>query len=213
MRSGSFQRLSRTSLLASLLVIAVVPRARSVIVVTGQVRSEGSKHHTGPVIVQAFANPLDDGNPVVTTKLDVYRGRSFASATASADGQFSIELPSASNGSFFSFFAFDDVDANGKLDIGDLEPCSWVTDGDGWWMSPTQVTGPGLSGLQLTLPTVSPMPTAAVEGRSSLRRLKNHTVLSLVGNATERGFAHGRMLGPQIVQVRCAPPPPPPQSR
>jgi hypothetical protein len=54
--------------------------------------------------------------------------------------------------------------------------------------------------LNISIHEVQALPSSGQADGGSIRQVKSHTVLHLVGNATARGFAHGKLLAAQIIQ-------------
>ncbi len=100
----------------------------------------------------------------------------------------------------YSILAFMDLDKNQKLGFDPPEPFGWFTSSPGGLCDPIDITRSSASecSFRLRVPTIFPK-----EGRTSehgaLIWKKGLPVLQLWGTAEERGFAHGYLVGSQII--------------
>lgn len=161
----------------------------------GEVRWAGSA--SGPVVVQAFALDEGEGGRVRrVSKADVLGGAAPAhTQTLPAPGPYRFE---ALEGRHYSVVAFMDLNGNGSLDFDPPEPLGWHAAETGGWIAAVARAGASTR-ADLTLRAPSPFP--AEDRRTehgALRHLKGLTVLQLQGTASERGYAHGFLVGPQI---------------
>jgi uncharacterized protein (DUF2141 family) len=100
----------------------------------------------------------------------------------------------------YSVLAFMDLDQNGELGFDPPEPFGWFAASPGGSWDPVDLTRSDASGcdLKLRLPTRFPRADKAVE-HGALVWKKGLPILQLRGTAEERGFAHGYLVGKQII--------------
>jgi len=100
----------------------------------------------------------------------------------------------------YSVLAFMDRDGNDKLGFDPPEPLGWFAASPGGTWDPIDLTRSDVSGrdLRLRVPTAFPRADRIVE-HGALVWKKGLPVLQLWGTAEERGFAHGYLVGRQIV--------------
>jgi hypothetical protein len=93
-----------------------------------------------------------------------------------------------------------DRDGNNKLGFDPPEPFGWFAASPGGSWDPIDLTRFDASGrdLRLRVPTAFPQTDKIVEHGALLRK-KGLPVLQLWGTAEERGFAHGYLVGRQII--------------
>lgn len=173
--------------------------------VSGVVRLEDTSRNSSSIIVLAFPNRLINGQPIPMSKDELYDGLSRKMQTVSGptthaqpDGKFVLtDLPV---GASYSFFAFDDQDGDGMLSLAKFEPCGWMDGPSSWWLSPVKIPEAGLANLSIVLPIILPLPPPKKAPNGRVHVVRGQTVLSLHGTASERGYAHGLLLGRHIVQ-------------
>ena len=100
----------------------------------------------------------------------------------------------------YTVTAFIDADANGVLDFDPPEPFGWYAEPDRLFRASFVVEDGDMAGanIRLRLPTPFPKSEQSSE-HGALRWMKGLPVLQLWGTAEERGFAHGYLVGPQII--------------
>jgi hypothetical protein len=185
------------TLAAALLFGSLVPDAAPPVTLEGEIRYSGRE--AGPVVVQVYAL-AERGNGRVgrLSKADVLGGRP-ATRTQTLAGPGSYRFEGLEEGAY-SVVAFMDLDADGALDFDPPEPLGWYAAEAAAWIDPIDLSRGGMSRADFTLRRTTPFPR---DGRTAdhgaLRWLKGLPVLQLQGSAPERGFAHGFLVGPQIV--------------
>jgi hypothetical protein len=100
----------------------------------------------------------------------------------------------------YSVLAFIDSDRNGEVGFDPPEPFGWFTSTPGGSWDPIDCTQSDVSDcdFKLRVPMVFPKESKTVEhGAFSWRR--GLPVLRLWGTAEERGYAHGHLVGRQII--------------
>jgi len=100
----------------------------------------------------------------------------------------------------YSVLAFMDRDVNKKLGFDPPEPFGWFASAPGGLWDPIDLTLLDASGcdFRLRLPTIFPQEDKTIE-HGALIWKKGLPVLQLWGTAEERGFAHGYLVGRQII--------------
>ena len=163
----------------------------------GEIRYAGPE--SGPVVLQAYSLPVTDrGSVWRLTKADVLGGRQPA-RTVSLPGAGSYRLPDLERG-HYSLVAFIDLDGDGALDFDPPEPLGWYAAEAAGWIDPIDLSGASdrRADIVLRQPRRFPGEERRV-AHGALRWLKGMPVLQLQGTAEERGFAHGFLVGEQII--------------
>jgi uncharacterized protein (DUF2141 family) len=100
----------------------------------------------------------------------------------------------------YAVLAFMDADGNGRLGFDPPEPLGWFTASPGGTWAPIDLTRTAASARDLRLRAPTPFPLAdKIIEHGALVRKKGLPVLQLWGTAEERGFAHGFLVGRQII--------------
>ncbi len=96
--------------------------------------------------------------------------------------------------------AFIDSDGDGAIDFDPPEPFGWFQTGDSLLLARLDLRNGNVSGakIKLRLPTHFPKEGKACD-HGALRWKKGLPVLQLWGTAEERGYAHGFLVGEQII--------------
>lgn len=154
---------------------------------------------SGPVIVSLYKLPVtSEGRAHGLSKEDILSG---------AEPHRVLELNKPGDYAFdrlppghYSVLAFMDRDGNGSLGFDPPEPLGWFAASPGGTWDPVDLTGSDATGrdLELRVPTPFPRADKAVE-HGALVWKKGLPVLQLWGTAEERGFAHGYLVGRQII--------------
>ena len=178
-------------------LVLLLPDSSPPVTLEGEVRYSGPD--AGRVVVQVYALP-ERGNGRVgrLSKADLLGGRQ-ASHTQVLAGPGSYRFEALEEGQY-SVVAFMDLDGDGEVDFDPPEPLGWYAAEAGAWIDPVDLSrgGTGRADLTLRRPTPFPRDARTVE-HGALRILKGLPVLQLQGTARERGFAHGFLVGKQIV--------------
>jgi hypothetical protein len=165
------------------------------VVVSGRVVQEEPRNV--PILVWAI--PLhEQGNGEISpvSKADVYASSLAATKTKTSNGMYSLELPKG----HYSLFAFGDLNENGVWEPDGPEPFGWLTDRPSGTFSRLQVVDKDLSHLDFTIKAPRHFPSQPrYEMGGSLVTIRGLKVLQLHGDAKTRGFAHGKLLAPQII--------------
>jgi len=163
----------------------------------GEIRYTGPE--SGPVVVQAYSLRVTaEGSVWRLTKADVLGGRE-AARTASLPGRGEYRFLDLENG-YYSLVAFMDLDGDGALDFDPPEPLGWYAAELGGWIDSVDLSGGGdrRADIVLRKPRRFPADDRRAE-HGALRWLKGLPVLQVHGTAEERGFAHGYLVGEQII--------------
>ncbi len=164
---------------------------------SGLVTYDGDR--SGRVIVCLYELRVDArGRAVRLAKEDILGGAKPRQVLElAAPGSYAFDrLPPG----HFSVLAFMDRDGNGKLGFDPPEPLGWFAASPGGSWDPIDLSRADASGrdLRLRAPTAFPRADKTVE-HGALVRKKGLPVLQLWGTAEERGFAHGYLVGKQII--------------
>jgi uncharacterized protein (DUF2141 family) len=164
---------------------------------SGSVSFEGDR--SGPVVVDLYKLTVpSQGRVRRLTKEDILGGAEpFRALKLEAPGSYAFSgLPPGP----YSVLAFMDRDGNGRLGFDPPEPFGWYTASPGGPWDPVDLTLADASGrdFELRAPTPFPRTGKAVE-HGALVWKKGLPVLQLRGTAEERGFAHGYLVGRQII--------------
>lgn len=184
--------------LAAVLFPGPVPPDRMPLAtLAGEVRHSGPE--SGPVVVQVYAlADLGGGRAARLSKADVLGGRE-ASRTEVLPGPGAYRFEGLEEGSY-SVVAFMDLDGDGRLDFDAPEPLGWYAAESAGSIAPIDVSRGAVDGADVLLRTPRTFPgEGARTEHGALRWMKGLPVLQLHGTARERGFAHGFLVGPQIV--------------
>ncbi len=185
------------ALAAVLLLGSVQPDVPRRATLEGEIRYSGPE--SGPVVVQVYALPERAGGRVGRlSKADVLGGRNATHTQVIAGpGPYRFETLEERH---YSVVAFMDLDGDGRLDFDPPEPLGWHAAEAAGWIDAVDLTRAGAGRADLTLRTPRPFPRDDRRtDHGSLRRLKGRSVLQLHGTARERGFAHGFLVGEQII--------------
>jgi len=164
-------------------------------IVRGKVVSEGPIQ--APILVWAI--PLQkqsSGQIANASKAEIYESSITATKTTAMNGIYTLSLPEG----FYCLFAFGDRNQNGRWDPDGPEPFGWLTDRPSGTFSRIHVVGKEVSALDFILKAPRRFPVEPrYEPGGSLVTIKGYKVLQLRGDAKTRGFAHGKLLAPQII--------------
>ncbi len=152
----------------------------------------------GPVVVELYALPQVGGRPGMLSKADILGGRE-PTRTVTLSGPDSYRFDGLEAGRY-SVLAFVDINQNHSLDFDPLEPLGWYTETSGGWVGAVDMADGSLESVDLVLRAPRPFSrTDRVVENGALRWMNGLPVLQLKGTPEERGYAHGLLVGPQIV--------------
>jgi len=172
--------------------------ASSTATLDGEISYYGTE--SGPVVVQAYPLHITaEGDLRGLSKANILGNEVAPERTASLNGpgEFSFsDLPPGA----YSLLAFMDLNRNGSLDYDPPEPLGWHAEEAGAWIGSLDLRtrSAGSASFQLRRPRPFPEEEKQVD-HGALRWIKGLPVLQLQGTAEERGFAHGSLVGPQII--------------
>jgi hypothetical protein len=177
--------------------ILLAPSSRPPASLGGEIRYAGPE--SGPVVVQAYSLWVTAEDSVWRlTKADVL-GATEPARTASLPGPGEYRFADLENG-HYSVVAFMDLDGDGALDFDAPEPLGWYAAELGGWIDPVDLSGGGQRRADIVLRKPRRFPADEHQAsHGALRWLKELPVLQLQGTAEERGFAHGFLVGEQII--------------
>ena len=153
----------------------------------------------GDIIIRLYYLPTHaDGRPVPLTKNDIYEAaQPVKVAHQKQAGSYKFEKLKPG---FYSIVAFQDINGNGELSFDPPEAMGWYADYKGERFSIINLNTTVKNDANILLRT--PTPFEKKEKRTDygvLNWIKGLPVLQLWGTATQRGYAHGYLVGPQIV--------------
>lgn len=164
---------------------------------SGRLLYEGDD--SGSVIVNLYKlHARSKGRILPLTKADIY---------GDLDPLQSLNLEKPGNYTFthlvpdhYSVFAFIDTDGNGKVGFDPPEPFGWFTSTPGGAWDAIDLTRSDATDcdFKLRVPTIFPKENKIIE-HGALKWMQGIPVLQLWGTAQERGFAHGYLVGRQII--------------
>jgi len=166
-------------------------------ILSGRLIFEGKP--SGPVIVNLYKlRKSSQGKLFQLSKADIYGNcDAFQSLKLEKPGPYSFDhlVPG-----HFSVFAFIDSDGNGEVGFHPPEAFGWFTSNPGGRWDSVDLTGSNASNCDFSLrvPSVFPKENKTIP-HGALRWKKGFPVLQLWGTAEERGFAHGYLIGRQIL--------------
>lgn len=186
------------SLLPALLASGPVTETTSpAAILQGEVRYGGPE--TGPVVVQLYRlRETASGRAVGLSKADVLGGADpVQSVRLSAPGTY--RFPDLADG-HYSVLAFMDLDGDGQLGFDPPEPFGWHASEAPGPIAAVRIGEDSSPETDLVLRMTRPFPREdQVLEHGALRWMKGLPVLQLHGTAEERGYAHGFLVGEQIL--------------
>ena len=151
------------------------------------------------VIVRCYGlHVTKEGQVWRLSKEEVYGAKEpVASVTIEGPGRFEI---GGLEPGYYSVVAFMDLDGDGELDFDPPEPFGWYAAEACGWIDSIDLTKGSFENADIILraPRHFPKEDKQTE-HGALRHLKGLPVLQLWGTAEERGFAHGYLVGDQII--------------
>jgi len=165
--------------------------------ISGKIIYEGKQ--PGPIIIKLFKLHVShQGKARLLNKREIYGAADpFRVLKLEKPGSYTFsDLPQGQ----YSVLAFADADGNGEIGFNPPEPFGWFSPDPGGRYAPINLMRSGVKNADFKLRTPTPFPRKdKFTKHGALRRIKGFTVLQLWGTAEERGFAHGYLLGKQIV--------------
>ena len=162
-------------------------------------RVEAESPAKGEIFVQLYqVATTPKGKILSLTKRDIYGARKpLRTVRLQHAGDFSFEnLPPG----YYALVAFQDEDGNGKLSFDPPENFGWFAAFNGERFSTIDLRRGDKTGANILLR--KPTPFGKTERRTdhgALKWIHGLPVLQLWGTAEERGFAHGYLVGRQII--------------
>jgi hypothetical protein len=164
-----------------------------------------------PAGVWLQAHAFDHVTGAAPSPQDVYSSRVLLSSSRCAsDGSWSLSVNCTGGRSedncTFAIIAFQSFDGSGKLRLDLAGGGGTRTAAIGWYHTPSAFAmsavtcGAPAASLPIALHSLSPLPPPLSAPHGSISLLHNHTLVRLWGSASERGYSHGCMLGPHIIQ-------------
>jgi len=181
--------------LAFLLVNTCHAAQANTISLSGSVSAE--QRTDAPILVWTMKlTVLENGSVQAPTKQDIYRASQSAKNTAKVDGSYSLPVDAGS----YCVFAFADENNNGRWDPAAPEAFGSYARKPAGRFDVVTVASSNVPDIDITLraPTHFEKDTRSVSG-GTLTRVKGLPVLQLSGDAHARGYAHGKLVAPQIV--------------
>jgi len=165
--------------------------------ISGRLIYEGDQ--SGSVFINLYKLQISpEGRPLRLSKADIY---------GDVDPIHTLKLEKPGNYTFdhlapghYSVLAFIDTDGNEDMGFDPSEPFGWFTSTPGGSWDPIDLTQSDMTDcdFRLRVPTIFPREDKTVE-HGALIWMKGLPVLQLWGTAEERGFAHGYLVGRQII--------------
>ena len=164
---------------------------------SGRLIYEGD--HSGSVVVNLYKlSAPSDGRILRITKADIYGDLDpLQSVKLEKPGKYTFDhlVPG-----HYSVLAFIDKDGNSEVGFDPPEAFGWFTSNPGGRWDPIDLTQSDAANcdFRLRVPTSFPTENTIIE-HGALRWMQGLPVLQLWGTAEERGFAHGYLVGKQII--------------
>jgi len=164
---------------------------------SGRLMYEGE--HSGIVVVNLHKlRTSSEGRILPLTKADIYGDCDpFQSLTLERPGKYAFDHLEPGH---YSVLAFIDIDGNGEVGFDPPEPFGWFTSNPGGRWDPIDLNRSDANdrNFRLRVPTIFPKEDKII-AHGALKWMKGLPVLQLWGTTEERGFAHGYLVGRQII--------------
>jgi uncharacterized protein (DUF2141 family) len=185
------------TILVIILFFSCTVTSESYRTLSGNIKYKGSQQ--GPVQIKLYKLDVSaQGEARPLSKGDIYGAKKpFKEITLSelAAYEFS-QLPPG----HYSVLAYMDLDRDGKLDFKPIEPLGWYASQLGARFSSVDLTRENKENIDFLLRAPTPFPEKDIQIKhGALRWIKGMPVLQLQGTGEERGYAHGYLLGRQII--------------
>lgn len=139
---------------------------------------------------------LENGQVVRPTKQAIFAASLKAKKVVATNGKYSIPTTSG----HYCVFAFADANENGRWDPEFPEPMGWFARAPSGRFDIAKVESANRVDIDFAIRAPRHFaPETRTEKGGTLRRINGYTVLQLKGNAKSRGYAHGKLVAPQIV--------------
>lgn len=164
---------------------------------SGNIQYKGDQK--GPVQIQLYKLEVSpQGKAHRLTKRDIYGGKKpLKELTLNQPSVYKFsQLPSG----HYSVLAYMDLDKDHQLDFRPVEPWGWYASHPGARYSPVDLTQEDKSNVDCLLRAPTPFPEKNIQKEhGALRWINGLPVLQLHGTVEERGYAHGYLIGKQII--------------
>jgi uncharacterized protein (DUF2141 family) len=165
--------------------------------ISGNINYDGKQQET--VIIRLYRlQESSSGNVNRLSKRDIYGAVApFRILTLNKPARYVFnDLPVG----HYSIISFVDVNSDGELGFDPPEPLGWYSSQFGGKLYPIALTKTDVKNADCKLRCPTPFPTEEKHtNHGALRWMKGLPVLQLWGTAEERGFAHGYLVGKQII--------------
>ena len=165
--------------------------------ISGKITCKGKQ--TGTAIVKLYKLYVSsEGQVTQLSKREIYgAAEPFRTIRLQKPGSYTFSDLSAGQ---YSVLAFDDTDGNGELSFNRPEPFGWFSSEPAGGFEAINITKSDVNNadFKLRVPTHFPKKDKRIE-HGALRWIKGLAVLQLWGSSEERGFAHGYLVGGQII--------------
>jgi len=190
-----------TNLMKSLIILflfcAITAAPDQYQTLSGSIQYEGDQK--SPVQIRLYKlDVTSQGRVASLSKSDIYGAKKpFKEITLDQPSVY--EFPRLPSG-HYTVVAFMDLDKDQKLDFKPVEPFGWYADHPGARFSSVDLTKESKSNVDCLLRAPTPFPEKEIQiEHGALTWIKGLPVLQLQGTAEERGYAHGYILGTQII--------------
>ncbi len=157
------------------------------------------ENQKGPVQIRLYKlNVSSQGKIQSLSKRDIYGAKKpFKEITLNQPSAYKFShLPSG----LYSVLTYMDLDKDCQLDFKPIEPMGWYASTPGARQSPVDLTKEDKSNVDCLLRSPTPFPEKDIQTKhGALRWMNGLPVLQLQGTVKERGYAHGYLLGRQII--------------
>lgn len=165
--------------------------------ISGKIKYEGQK--TGPIFVRLYKLHFSSkGKALPLQKREIYGSKKpFKILKIKKPGLYTFQaLPPAQ----YSVLAFLDSDGNKDLSFNPPEPLGWFSSALGGSYDAIDLTQSDFNQADFKLRTPTSFPKVEKSTKhGALHWIKGFPVLQLWGTAEERGYAHGYLVGKQII--------------
>jgi uncharacterized protein (DUF2141 family) len=181
----------------SIFVFGCVGNSTDTRILSGRVIYPGDR--TGSVVVNLYKLQISSkGHPQRLSKADIYSDVApFQILRLEESGTYTFEHLAPGH---YSVLAFMDTDGNDEVGFDPPEPFGWFASSPGGRWDSIDLTQSDMTDcdFRLRVPTIFPKKDKTSE-HGALKWIKGFPVLQLWGTAEERGFAHGYLVGKQII--------------